>query len=80
MKKTTVVGINWFFNIFSEIELNKLTHTLVMVRLAWTNGANYNFFGGIAKGSLREKNWSWRLSLSRQGVIVSFGQAKENKK
>jgi hypothetical protein len=37
---------------------------------------NYNFFGGIAKAFAREKNWSWRLSLT----FVSFDQAKENKK
>jgi hypothetical protein len=42
----------------------------------WTNGANYNFFGGIAKAFVREKNWSWCSSLT----FVSFGQAKENKK
>jgi hypothetical protein len=56
--------------------LYKLTHTLVIVRQAWTNGVNYNFFGGIAKTFMREKNWSWRSFLT----FVSFGQAKENKK
>jgi hypothetical protein len=35
---------------------------------------NYNFFGGIAKVIVREKNWSWRSFLT----FVSFGQAKEN--
>ena len=54
----------------------KTTHTLVIVRWVWTNGVNYNFFGGVAKTFAREKNWSWRLSLT----FVSFGQAKENKK
>jgi hypothetical protein len=41
----------------------------------WTNGVNYNFFGGVAKSFAREKNWSWRSSLT----FVSFDQAKENK-
>ncbi len=29
---------------------------------------------------VREKDWSWSFALSRQGVIVSFVQAKEKLK
>jgi hypothetical protein len=34
-----------------------------MVRMIWRNGANYNFFGGIAEAFEREKDWSWRFAL-----------------
>ena len=61
----------------------KLTHTLVIVRQAWTNGVNYNFFGGIAKTFVRElrstheyKKYKLKEMNKRIGVGVRSCHAK----
>ena len=61
--KFILIKLLRFFNIYGKIELNILTHTLVVVRLVWRKGAIYRFFWWRCEGSLSEEKMDMAFRL-----------------